>query len=176
MKSLLFLPLLSCLLTYGQADTSETKYIELPDSTEIGTPLGEPTTKEIGPAGGLIRSEDGRLELYFPAGALSQQTVISILPVTNFAPNGTGVAYRCEPSGVLFSKPVEVFFHYSDEEAMICPPDLMGFAQQDHNGKWSFLNYNGWDSLNKTLKGTVEHFSEFPSCAPMRRRPGPSVT
>jgi len=156
-----FLPLLLGIAAYGQIDTSRIKYVELPDSTEIGTPLGEATNKEIGPKGGSIRSADGRLEFIFPSGALDQNTVISILPVTNFAPNGTGVAYQCEPSGIRFRKPVEVAFHYSDEEAEVCPPDLMGFAQQDHTGKWSILDYNGWDSLNKTLKGSIEHFSEY---------------
>ncbi|MBK7346132.1 MAG: hypothetical protein IPI98_04280 [Chitinophagaceae bacterium] len=30
--------------------------------------------------------------------------------------NGNGPAYRFEPSGILFKKPVQIIFHYDEEE------------------------------------------------------------
>ena len=54
--------------TNAQVDTSQIKFIEPPDSTAIGTPDGKLVSKEIGAGGGTIVSEDGRVELIFPAG------------------------------------------------------------------------------------------------------------
>lgn len=142
-----------------QADTSGIKFIEVSDSTGFGTPDGKLVSKEIGGAGGTIVSEDGKVELNFPADALATNTVISIQPATNLAPNGTGKSYQFEPSGIQFKKPVQIIFHYTDEEAETCPPDLMGLAMQDRTGKWSFFDYDDWDSASRTLKGFIHHFS-----------------
>jgi hypothetical protein len=145
--------------TNALTDTSQIKFIEPPDSTGFGTPYGQLVSKEIGPTGGTIISEDGKVELIFPAEALTANTNISIQPITNLAPNGAGKAYQFEPSGIQFKKPVQIIFHYSDEEAETCPPDLMAFAIQDHKGKWSFFDYEDWDSIGKALKGVIQHFS-----------------
>src|SRR5215813_10088843 len=106
MKKLLFFitPLFSLCVnaqidsTKALADTSMIKFIEPPDSTGFGIPDGQLVSKEIGPSGGTIVSDDGRMELIFPADALTASTSTSIQPVTNLAPNGAGKAYKCEPS------------------------------------------------------------------------------
>lgn len=139
----------------AQTDTSG---IEPPDSTGFGIPDGKLVSKEIGVSGGTIFSEDGRVELIFPEGALTQNTAISIHPVTNMR-KSSGKAYQLEPSGIQFKKPVKIIFHYTDEEAETCPPDLKSFALQDHKGKWSRLEYSEWDSIAKTLSGFIQHFS-----------------
>jgi len=139
-------------------DTSKLKTIASPDSTAIGTPYGNVISKEIGAEGGRINSEDGRVELIFPEGALTQRTTISIQSTTNML-DSSKEAFQLEPSGTQFSKPVKIIFHYTDEEAEQCPPDLKSFALQDHNGKWSYLEYAEWDSAGKTLSGFIQHFS-----------------
>ncbi len=143
----------------GQKDTGQIKFLEPSDSTGFGTPDGKPTNKSIGAAGGTITSDDGRVQLIFPPGALTAATDISIQPTTNLAPNGAGKAYQFEPSGIQFKKPVQIILHYTNEEAENCPPDLMGLAMQDHTGKWSFIDYDDWDSTGKMLKGYIQHFS-----------------
>lgn len=140
-------------------DTSQIKFTEPPDSTGFGTPDGQLVSKEIGPAGGTIASDDGRIELIFPADAVTVNTNISIQPITNLGPNGAGKAYKCEPSGVQFIKPVQIIFHYTDSEARTCPPELMGLIVQDDTGKWNFFDYDECDTTAKILKGTLEHFS-----------------
>jgi hypothetical protein len=140
-------------------DTSRIKFIKLPDSTVIGTPDGTSVSKKIGPSGGRVVSDDGRVELIFPANALTANTTISIQPVTNPLLSGTGKAYQFEPSGIQFKKPVEIVFHYTIEESETCPADLMNIAMQDHTGKWSYAKYEKWDSTEKTLKGFIHHFS-----------------
>ncbi len=152
-------------------DTANVKFIEPPDSTGFGTPDGQLVSKEIGPGGGTIASDDGRVELIFPSDALPGNTKISIQSTTNLAPNGTGNAYQFEPSGIQFNKPVQVIFHYTDEEAETCPPDLMGFALQDPTGKWIFFDYDELDSATKILKGNIEHFTGFASLDKMKLVP-----
>ncbi|HMG69188.1 MAG TPA: hypothetical protein VK588_15930, partial [Chitinophagaceae bacterium] len=60
----------------------------VPTRTEVGTPMGNSVAKTIGKAGGSIASADGNAELIFPAGALEDNTSISIQSVTQTAPNG----------------------------------------------------------------------------------------
>jgi hypothetical protein len=139
-------------------DTSKLKTIELPDSTAIGAPYGNVVSKMIGQDGGSLTSEDGKLELIFPEGALTANTTITIQSTRNML-DSSKCAYQLEPSGTQFKKPVQVIFHYTDKEAEECPPDLKSFALQDHNGKWSYLEYANWDSSGKTLSGFIQHFS-----------------
>lgn len=157
MKKVL-IPFLFIFSTYVSAQ-KDTLGIQLSDSTAIGTPDGKLVSKQIGATGGMIVSEDGRVELIFPEGALTANTAISIQPIINLAPNGVGKSYWFEPSGIQFKKPVQIIFHYTDEEAETCPPDLMGLAIQDKTGKWSFINYEDWDSTEKKLTGFIHHFS-----------------
>jgi len=141
-----------------EVDTSGINTFKLPDSTGFGTPDGQLISKEIGPPGGVIASGDGRIELLFPEGALTGKVNISIQPVTNML-NGSDKAYQFEPSGIQFKKPVKIIFHYNDEEAETCPPDLKSFALQDQNGKWTSFEYDEWDSTAKILTGFIHHFS-----------------
>ena len=67
--------------------------------------------------GGTLVSRDGTVELIIPAGALSKKTNMSIQPITNLMPNGNGLAYSLEPSGIQFQKPVQLVFHYDPEES-----------------------------------------------------------
>lgn len=146
------------MLTQAQSDSVKTQ-IKLSDSTGFGTPDGTLISKEIGADGGQIASEDGRVELIFPVGALAKNTLISIQPRTNLSPNGVGKSYWFEPSGIQFQKPVQIKVRYSDDEADICPPDWMSLGIQDHRGIWTFIDYESFDSVSKTLKGFIEHFS-----------------
>lgn len=139
-------------------DSVEVKIIKLPDSTAIATPTGKKLSKEIGVGGGKIVSDDGKLELIFPANALDKTTEISIQPVDPSIPNGNK-GYHFEPSGIRFKKPVGIIFHYSAAEAAVCPPDLKFMALQDDKGKWEYMPYNEWDSATNSLKGTISHFS-----------------
>src|SRR3954471_12496956 len=86
-------------LVMAQQDTAQIKVIEPADSTGFGIPDGKQVSKELGSSGGRIASGDGKVELFFPIGALTTNTLISIQATTNPAPNGSGKAYQFEPSG-----------------------------------------------------------------------------
>src|SRR3954470_13563933 len=129
MKKILFsFFIFSSICTNAQVDSLQKRISESPDSTGFGVPDGKVAAKEIGPSGGTISSDDGRVELIFPPGALTASTSITIQPTTNLLPHGAGNAYQFEPSGVQFRKPVEIIFRYSAEQAEACPPELMGFG------------------------------------------------
>jgi len=159
MNKILILSMLSFSIHLNAQRDTSILFKEPSDSTGFGTADGKPVSQEIGVGGGHMVSDDGRVELIFPDSALEQNTVISIQPTKNLAPNGVGKSYLFEPSGTQFKKAVHIVFHYTNEEAEICPPDLMGLAMQDHTGKWTFFDYDDWDSAGGTLKGSIHHFS-----------------
>jgi hypothetical protein len=131
-----------------------------PAITLVGTALGNPVTKTIGPGGGTLMSADGRVELSFPANALLANTDISIQPVTNTAPGGAGVSYHLMPDGATFSVPVSLTFHYSAADENGTFPLLFYIAFQDSTGVWQadFKNRTV-DTVAKTASLSISHFS-----------------
>ncbi|MGZ5191615.1 MAG: hypothetical protein ACXWCZ_11395, partial [Flavisolibacter sp.] len=139
MKNFLFLLMLFFSLhAKTQVIESKPDILRPIELTESDTIMGRSVSKEIGSSGGKMISDDGRIELIFPQGALVANTKISIQPIPNVTVDGSGKSYQLEPSGIQFKKPVELIFHYTDEEAETCPPLLMGLTTQDHNGEWSY--------------------------------------
>ncbi len=131
-----------------------------PAVTPIGTPVGSPNTKNIGTAGGSIMSVDGRIELVFPAGALSTNTNISIQPVANTCPGGIGLSYHLMPDGTTFSKPVSLIYHYSKEEVNGTLPYLLYIAYQDDAMHWKAdYKKRNVDTVAKTVTLATSHFS-----------------
>jgi len=131
-----------------------------PAVTAIGTPIGNPTSKNIDAGGGTILSDDGRLELRFPPGALSASTTITIQPVTNESPNGLGVSYHLMPDGSHFNNPVTMIFHYTNHDANGSIPYLFYVAYQDADQKWKAdLKKRSVDTVAKTVTTTITHFS-----------------
>ncbi|MBK5269603.1 MAG: hypothetical protein JJE22_01190 [Bacteroidia bacterium] len=135
--------------------------IAKPAITEIGKPDGEKIEMKIGKEGGSFMSSDGKIRLVFPEGALSKKTTISIQPTTNLAPNGNGKAYKMEPSGINFQQPVQIIFNYTENETEGNSPLLLGIAMQDDKGLWSSLNKAVVDTVAKTLKAEIRHFSSY---------------
>ena len=123
----------------------------LPEPTPVGTETGSISVKTIGPEGGTISSYDGKLDVEFPEGALNSETDISVQAVTNYAPGGTGDAYRIGPSGTQLNMPVNMKFHYSDNNISGSLPMFLGMAVQDTNQIWYNLGNPILDPVNKTI-------------------------
>ena len=149
----------SCVKT--NPDDSNTQVNETPTSTPVGIPVGEITTKTIGTTGGSLTSADGKLELIIPQGALSDFTDISILPISNNAPNGTGNAYRLLPEGIKFPQAVTLKFHYTAANLASTLAELMGIAFQDSAGLWHVLKEFSNDTTQKIISSTISHFSDW---------------
>jgi hypothetical protein len=137
-------------------DTAATPVI-----TAIGKPNGKKSAITINKDGGSLKSSDGMLELIIPPGAVSKKTDISVQPITNLMTNGNGKAYRLEPSGIQFQKPVQLIFHYDEEETKDSMQLLLGIAMQDERGQWFSLKKITLDTIQKTFSGEINHFSDW---------------
>src|SRR3954468_13164170 len=104
--------LLSCSSTSPTSPSTNTKGV----ATALGTPVGSPSTATIATTGGSLMSPGGRLEITIPPNALSAATTISIQPVTNETPGGTGVGFSLTPNGLQFNQPVTLRFHYTSAD------------------------------------------------------------
>ena len=165
MKGGLLSFLLICSL-YANAqgkDSISIQILRLDSTTAIGKADGKEITKEIGKEGGKIVSEDGMVELIIPEGALSKKRKISIQPIVNLVANGRGKAYRLEPNGLQFEKPVTLIYYYSENELSGTLPELKGLAWQDEKGKWEALQEVKLDTVAKTISSQILHFSNYSS-------------
>ncbi|MGF2411701.1 hypothetical protein [Ferruginibacter sp.] len=132
-----------------------------PAISSIGKPDGDKSEMKMGKDGGSLISADRKTELIIPEGAVSKKTNFSIQPIINTMPNGNGKAYRLEPSGIQFEKPVQLIFHYDDEDAKDTMQLLMGIAMQDDKGQWHSLRKFTLDTIGKTISGSINHFSDW---------------
>ncbi len=132
-----------------------------PVITGVGKPDGTKTAIKINKDGSSLQSSDGMIELIIPDGAVPKNTTISIQPITNLMANGNGKAYRMEPSGIQFKKPLQLIFHYDEEEIKDSMQLLTGIAMQDNKGQWFSLKNCKIDTTAKTITGNISHFSDW---------------
>lgn len=131
-----------------------------PAITPVGTPVDNPVSKTIGSSGGSLVSADGKLELNIPAGALGSNTNISIQPVTNETPGGIGFSYHLMPDGIKFARPVDLIYHYTNEEINGTLPYLLCIAYQDSLFRWrADFKKRNVDTVAKTVSLGINHFS-----------------
>ena len=150
-----------------------------PDPTPSATPTHEPTPaptdsveKQVKAAeGGVIETHDRALTLEIPRGALSEDIVVSIVPVEPSAvPGPLGgnenlmLAYRLEPEGLIFEKPVEISLRIPGAGS---PPDsedellhflfiqVEGEAPEIVEGLVSETTNDG----DLVIRGEISHFS-----------------
>jgi hypothetical protein len=160
--AILFIILFASIPAVAQIDAAEDTTAKSV-ITAIGKPDGKLKELKIGKDGGSLTSSDGKVTLIIPEGAVSKKTTFSVQPITNLMPNGNGKAYRLEPSGIQFQKPVQLIFNYDEEEAKDTMQLLMGIAMQDDKGQWFSLKNFLIDTVSKTLTGNINHFSVWAS-------------
>lgn len=129
--------------------------------TAVGTPEGTASTKTIGSNGGEITSEDGRIKIIVPAGAVDADEQFSIQPISNKLPEGVGKAYRLAPHGKQFAVPVRIIFTYTEEDLTNTIPEGLDIAFQDSKGTWQSMTNTVVDKPNKKLSVTTTHFSDW---------------
>lgn len=137
-------------------DTSRKRCI-----TPQGEVFGKAVSLSIGKDGGMIQSEDGRLQLHFPKNALVGNTPISLQPQSNTMPSGVGTSYRMEPSGTVFNEPVRVVLRYNDADIKGMPRALLSLALQNSRGQWTDVKNVSFDTIAKTITGFIRHFSSL---------------
>ena len=137
MKSLLRIFLGSMLLT--ACHTSSLPVPEpLPQATptETGQPVGNPSQKTLGPAGGSIISPDNVLTITIPAGALTSETLIQLQPVENKAFGGTGLGYQISPQNLKLAKPASLEWTFSNTDLQGSAPEALAIAIQQPDRTW----------------------------------------
>ncbi|HMR83531.1 MAG TPA: hypothetical protein PKE30_10380 [Niabella sp.] len=72
----------------------------------VGSVTGTKVEKEMGASGGQITSDDGKMTIIVPAGALSSSTQFSVQRISNTNPGSVEEAYRLLPHGENFQKPL----------------------------------------------------------------------
>jgi hypothetical protein len=85
-----------------------------------GAEAGAPASRSggmIGPEGGSISSQDQRLTLTVPKGALRTATTISVQAVSERAPGQVGDAFEISPASVRFDKPASLTLTLDDAHA-----------------------------------------------------------
>ena len=94
-------------------------------------PASIPSTATIGPAGGSVRSSDGKLTLKIPAGALGAPVSVSldVLPGVN-GPDGDGAAYALTPGDLSLSRDALLVQEYGRNELRGTSVDSLGLAFQ----------------------------------------------
>jgi hypothetical protein len=90
------------------------------------------TSATIGPQGGAIQSDDGRMTLKIPAGALSSPIPVAIttLPPDSSLPNALGPAYQISPATLALAKPGLLTLRLQPLELQSGDPHWFGLAFQ----------------------------------------------
>ena len=100
----------------------------------MGCDLEEGTT--VGPRGGIVSSDDGRVTLEVPAGALLDSIEISIVESDDGPNNASGPTYMVEPFGVTFLQPAHLTYDVSD--GLMGDPELARLVTERDDG-WEML-------------------------------------
>src|SRR5260370_4309060 len=140
-------------------------------ATEVGTPVGDKVTMDIGPAGGTLASPDGRLTLIVPPNALTGTVSFTIQPITNKAEGGLGLAYRLGPDGKTFTTPLQLAVRYDDHDLEGTVAEALSIAYQDKEGAWHAQKSAKLDQATKTLTIATTHFTDFAALAGLRMSP-----
>jgi len=143
-----------------------------PAHTDVGTPLGDAATVSIGPAGGSITSQDGRLKLTIPSGALSGTVDFAVQPITSQAPGGHGSAYRLEPEGQTFATPVEIAFHYGTPDLAGTAPEALRVAYQDDQHFWRAMRSATLNQADSVIAISTRHLSHWSLVSGFQLEPG----
>lgn len=130
-------------------------------ATPVGDADGASVSQTIGAEGGRLVLASGKFTLDVPAGALTQETVITAQPLTNHAHGGTGPAWRLGPSNVQFGKPVTLTFQYGDDDVAGAAPDALGIAFQRAGGVWEWVKRPLLDTAKRQVRVEATHFSDW---------------
>jgi hypothetical protein len=132
-----------------------------PIPTEIGTTIGQPISKLIGPAGGELTTIDGAISVEVPAGAFGSDQTVSIQEITNEAHGAKGRAFRIAPEGLDTPVPMTVRFRYTQETLRGTTLEALSIAYQDASRAWRMYSQPNVNANTMTLSVPTRHFSDW---------------
>lgn len=108
---------------------------------------------QVGRDGGVVVSDDGRMALEIPAGALDERVEITITAVAG--PDGSrSDLYMMEPMGLVFERPVTITFDYDGETLGDAAADDLTLVAQREAG-WTYLGDQRVDDEDQTLSAAL---------------------
>lgn len=127
---------------------------------EAAAAIGTITTKTIGVEGGIVKSNNGKITLNIPAGALTANTTIGIEEMENTAPLSCGNSFKLTPDGLTFSKPVSLTLKYSDVDIDGTMTEALSIATQS-DGIWVANQKAEVNIETNTISLPIKHFSDW---------------
>lgn len=120
----------------------------------------------VGPRGGVVMSDDGRVTLDIPAGALSDEVEITIEAIDDAPAGVVGLAYAIEPAGVSLLRPATLTYDLAagDEARSL---ELAGVEMDDlvlvteKADRWQPLADRDVDADAELLSASVLCFSSY---------------
>lgn len=138
------------------------------ESTEVmalvrprGVSNGAVVSRSIGPAGGVLVSQECGVSIHIPAGALKTETIIGIEPITRTNIAGAGKSFRLSPHNVQFEKAVSLTYAFSMEADSVAMMETFGFSYQLESGVWKFVGASSYDIEGGTVTFKTTHFSDW---------------
>jgi hypothetical protein len=122
-------------------------------------------------AGGTAATPDGKARVDVPSGALSDTTIISVVPAADSllpspAPGYvTGSAYHYRPDGTQFSKPVQITIVYDPANVPSGASESSVRLHTVENGQWVPVSGSVVDTSLHTVTGQTTHFSIYGAVA-----------
>jgi hypothetical protein len=133
--------------------TARTAFAALVLVSTVATGCDLATGDQIGRDGGVVVSDDGRMSLEIPAGALDEAVEITIEVVAG--PDGSASdLYGMEPMGLVFEQPVVVSFDYDDEMLGDAAADELTMVAQ-READWSYLGDQLVDDEDQTISASL---------------------
>jgi len=117
----------TCLAPYGDVlrSTRTTGSLLLATLACAAVAGCDPVSEDaIGPEGGVVVSDDGRLTLEVPAGALDEAVDITIEEAEDLPEGALGPAYDVQPRGLVFGAPIRVVYNYSAQGTDVPAADV----------------------------------------------------
>ena len=133
--------------------TARTAFAALLLTSVVATGCDLAVGEQIGRDGGVVVSDDGRLSLEIPAGALDQNVEITIEAVPG--PEGSASdLYVMEPMGLVFDRPVTVTFDYDGETLGEAEADDLTMVAQ-READWAYVGDQRVDDEDQTLSASL---------------------
>ena len=113
----------------------------------------------IGTTGGTVTAAGGKLSLTIPAGALRSDVAIAIVPLEAWPEGALGLVVDIQPSGLLFTTPASLTYHYEAAEIGSVADGSLHLATAV-GSNWIALT-SMVDSTARTVTASLEHLSVY---------------
>lgn len=112
----------------------------------------------VGPRGGVVFSDDGRVTLEIPEGALADDVEITIERCDDGPEDAVGPAYEIHPLGTTFTAPATLVYDLSED--MDVPMDELTVVTHSRDG-WTELADLDTDDEDQVIYASVLYLSTY---------------